>query len=72
MVSDCPSPKKVRHGNAWDAAAHRRALQQHKGASDLYVYPCCDHWHVGCSFTGQSAAVRKRIRRILIDRRWKK
>lgn len=59
----CPTPSKILHPNKATAVLHQRALEQHKGAMDLNVYPCGDHWHVGHSRVALSKRIRHALRR---------
>lgn len=59
----CERAGKTIHANKPAAVLAMKALYRHKAATDLNVYVCGDHWHVGHSKVKLNRRIRQALRR---------
>lgn len=60
----CANPDKPRHKTKTGAQKAIQVIEERKGITGLYVYPCGSHWHVGNVLAKES---RNQARRTLLN-----
>ncbi|HRD59366.1 hypothetical protein [uncultured Nocardioides sp.] len=70
-MSECPTPRKIRHKTHAAAVSQIMSIKAREGRNDntLKPYRCGDHWHIGHTPGTGNGGLKGKIRRALREAR---